>query len=160
MQSILSRDFVGGVVAVLIGVFYLSFAYDLRSSALDDLVGPGGMPKAYGWVLVGLGIALCLVTLVTRWRSEMAGEWNDQGRRIAWAAGLLGIGILYLLIVKSLGYLLSMMLLIAATMIYHGERPSAKVLAVSAFGGVVLWALFVFVLGVSMPPGLLTYLGL
>jgi putative tricarboxylic transport membrane protein len=160
MHSILSRDFVGGIAAVLIGTFYLSLAYDLRSSALDDLVGPGGMPRAYGWVMVLLGVALSGAALVAQWRQQKTDHWKDQGRRIMWAAGLLGIGIAYLLIVNVLGYLLSMILLIAATMIYHGERFSTKVLATSAFGGVFLWALFVFVLGVHMPPGLLTYIGL
>lgn len=159
MQAVLSRDFVGGMAAIVIGAFYLVFAYDLRASALDDLVGPGGMPRAYGWVLVGLGFALCITTMISRWRADISAEWDDQGRRIAWAAGLLGIGIAYLLIVKSLGYLLSMCLLMAATMIYHGERPSAKVIGTSIFGAAILWALFVFVLGVSMPPGLMAYIG-
>ncbi len=160
MQAILTRDFVGGVAALVIGGVYLVYAYDLRASALDDLVGPGGMPRAYGWVMVLLGAALCLVTLATRRTAETGAEWTGQGRRIAWAAGLLGIGILYLLVVKTLGYLLSMMLLIAATMVYHGERPSAKMIGTAIFGGIVLWALFVFVLGVSMPPGLLRHIGL
>ena len=160
MQAVLSRDFVGGLAAIAIGTFYLIFAYDLRTSALDDIVGPGGMPRAYGWVLVGLGAALGLTSMISRWRADMTEEWSDQGRRVAWAAGLLGIGIVYLLIVKSLGYLLSMCLLIAATMIYHGEKPSAKVIGVSIFGAALLWALFVFVLGVSMPPGLMRYVGL
>ena len=160
MQSILSRDFVGGIAAIIIGTVYLSFAYDLRASALDDIVGPGGMPRAYGWVMVVLGVCLCGVALVSRWGTDFRTEWVDQGRRIAWAAGLLGIGIVYLLVVTTVGYLVSMVVLIAATMMYHGERFSVRVLVTSVFGGTMLWALFVFVLDVSMPPGLLTYIGL
>jgi len=159
MQSILSRDLIGGAAAIVIGAVYLSFAYDLRASALDDIVGPGGMPRAYGWVMVVLGVALCVVALVTRWGTDARLEWRGQGRRILWAAGLLGIGIAYLLVVNSVGYLLSMIALIAATIVYHGERFSAKVLATSVFGGTLLWALFVFVLDVSMPPGILAFFG-
>jgi putative tricarboxylic transport membrane protein len=118
------------------------------------------MPKAYDWVMVILGVALCLITLIARWRAEPRDEWSGQGRRIAWAAGLLGIGIGYLLIVQSLGYPLAMIALIAATILYHGEALSIKLIAVAVGGAIFLWALFVFVLGVSMPPGLLTYLGL
>lgn len=160
MQSLLSRDLVGGVAAIVVGSLYLTLAYDLRSTALDDIVGPGGMPRAYGWVMVLLGVALCVVTLVNNWRKSVEDQWKDQGRRILWAGGLLGIGIVYLLIVNSVGYLVSMVMLIAATMVYHGERFSLKVVATSVFGGVLLWALFVFVLGVHMPPGLLAYFGL
>ncbi|MFT6944870.1 MAG: putative tricarboxylic transport membrane protein [Yoonia sp.] len=160
MQSILSRDFVGGIAAIVIGAVYLSFAYDLRATALDDIVGPGGVPRAYGWVMVLLGACLCVATMVARLRVDIQAEWKDQGRRIVWAAGLLGIGIAYLLIVDTVGYLVSMVMLIAATMLYHGEKISRKVMATSLFGGAMLWALFVFVLDVSMPPGLLTYLGL
>lgn len=159
MQSILSRDFVGGAAAVVIGAVYLSFAYDLRASALDDIVGPGGMPSAYGWVMVALGVSLCIVALVTRWGTYTRADWKDEGRRIVWAAGLLAIGIAYLLVVNAAGYLLSMIVLIAVTIMYHGERPSVKVFTTSVFGGTLLWALFVFVLDVSMPPGIFAFLG-
>ena len=160
MQAFQSRDFVGGAASLLIGSVYLYFAYQMRSSALDDIVGPAGMPKAYGWVLVGLGTLLCTVTLANRWREDFSEEWVGRGRQIAAAAGLLGLGIAYLVIVDRVGYLLSMGLLIAATILYHGERPSAKLAMTAVLGAAMLWTLFVLVLGVSMPPGLLRVFGL
>ena len=44
----LTRDFVGGVASIAIGAVYLYFAYQLRTSALDDSMGPGGLPRIYG----------------------------------------------------------------------------------------------------------------
>ena len=156
MKAIISRDFIGGIAAIVIGSIYLVLAYNLGTSALDDLVGPAGMPRVYGWLMLGLGMALCATAAFSHWREDMQKEWVGEGRRIAWAAGLLGLGVIYLLIVTSVGYLVSMFLLIAATVFFHGERASVRMFAISALGAVCLWALFVHVLDVPMPPGLLS----
>ena len=91
----LTRDFVGGVASIAIGAVYLFFAYQLRTSALDDSMGPGGLPRVYGWLLVGLGAVLTIQALFAHRLAtageapEEKGEWEGQGRKIAFAAGLL-----------------------------------------------------------------------
>ncbi|HEX5934916.1 MAG TPA: tripartite tricarboxylate transporter TctB family protein, partial [Pseudorhizobium sp.] len=95
----LTRDFVGGVASIAIGAVYLYFAYQLRTSALDDSMGPGGLPRIYGWLLVGLGVVLTIQSVFARRMSVAGGvtaekgEWEGQGRKILFAAGLLAIGI-------------------------------------------------------------------
>ena len=73
----LTRDFVGGVASIAIGAVYLFFAYQLRTSALDDSMGPGGLPRVYGWMLVGLGVILTAQAIVSRRMAVADGEKLD-----------------------------------------------------------------------------------
>lgn len=165
----ISRDFVGGLAAVVIGSVYLYFAYQLRMSALDDSLGPAGMPRIYGWLLVGLGLVLTAHAIVSFAVKPAAaaggpeperGEWVGQGRRIAWAAGLLAIAAAYLLVVEAFGYLVSIALLILGAASFLGASFGARLVAIACLGAAALWALFVLILGVSMPSGLLGNIGL
>ncbi|WP_159588271.1 tripartite tricarboxylate transporter TctB family protein [Chelativorans xinjiangense] len=164
----ISRDLVGGLAAVVIGAVYLYFAYQLRVSALDDSLGPSGMPRIYGWLLLSLGLILTAQAILSRLigaplaagREALRGEWEGQGRRIGWAAGLFAIGAAYLSAVEKLGYLVSVALLIPAAATFLGARFGPRLLAIAALGAVALWAIFALVLGVSMPSGLLGRLGL
>jgi hypothetical protein len=158
----ISRDLVGGAAAVLIGAVDRFYAYQIRTSALDDTLGPGGMPRSYGWLLVGLGLVLCLQAAVSRTaRAARAikDEWSGEGRRVLWAAGLLAIGIAYLLVVEALGYLVSIALLLIGVALYQGAAAGWRLPLIGIGGALFLWALFVLVLGVSMPRGLLAPLG-
>ena len=47
-----------------IGSGYLWMAYQIRQSALDDAVGPAGLPKVLAVLMIGLGAMLCLKALL------------------------------------------------------------------------------------------------
>ena len=157
-----SRDFVGGLAAVMIAAIYLVFAYELRTSALDDSVGPGGMPRAYGWMMLVLGLMISAGAILKQMRSgstlDLKIEWKGQGRRILWAAGLLAIGVCYILGVGVLGYPVAIALLLIAVALYQGAKPGLHIAAIGIGGAAFLWAAFVIVLGVSMPKGLFVIL--
>ncbi len=173
------RDLIGGVAASLIGVTYLLLASQIRSSALDDALGPGGMPKAYGWAMLVLGIVLVCIALLRLWHpvsmtrsnkestltssADIEQQFSDAdapniSRQIIRAGGLLLFGIAYVLLLEQLGYLLSIALLIVAVALYMGERASARVLLIGAFGAIAMWVMFVHVLGVAMPAGVFNFL--
>ena len=120
----LTRDFAGGVAALAIGGVYLAYAHQIRTSALDDSLGPGGMPKAYGWIMIALGAILCAQAALARIKTAASPEeWKGQGRRVLWAAGLLAFGVAYLLVVEALGYLVSIALLLVGVALYQGASP-------------------------------------
>lgn len=161
----LTRDTVGGMASVLIGAAYLLVAYRLRVSALDDSLGPSGMPRILGWLMIGLGVVLVAQAVLAR-RTALAearpakkGEWEGQGRRIAYAGGLLAIGAAYLFVVETLGYLVSIALLIIATATYLGAGFRGRVVAIGVLGAIFLYAVFAAVLGVRMPAGILSAVG-
>ena len=162
----LTRDMVGGIAAVLIGAVYLYFAHQLRVSALDDTLGPSGMPRILGWLMIALGAVLMVQAFAAGRAVAVAaqpaekGEWEGQGRKIAYAAGLLVIGAAYLFVVETLGYLISIALLIIATATYLGAGFKGRVVAIGVLGAVFLYAMFVALLGVRMPAGILSAFGI
>ena len=71
------------------------------------------------------------------------------------ALGVLAFGALYIPASVVVGYPLALFLLLVAVPLYEGLRFSWRVLAVAAGGAAVFYVLFVIVLGVRQPEGLL-----
>ena len=69
------------------------------------------------------------------------------------AAGMLLLGVLYLLLVSLIGYPLAAGLLIAAVLLYYKEPFSLKVVITAGIGGIFFWVFFVFALEIPMPMG-------
>jgi putative tricarboxylic transport membrane protein len=151
-MSATSRDVWFGTVMLAVGLAYYWLTIRVPQSALDDAVGPVGLPRLYVVILV----ALSVVAIV---RAALAGERRDaQPRddvpRRSWRfAGMLLLGVLYVAIVPWLGYLPSIALLIAGTAWYQGGAINRRVLVVSASGALLLWLLFVAFLRIPQPPG-------
>src|SRR5688572_7361708 len=164
------RNLIGGIATIIIGVAYLVMAQGLRASALSDSVGPAGFPKALAYALIILGIVLCaqsLVAIRAKRSAAVAGgpsapadgaaDGEDFGgvRGVLKAAGMLALGVLYLIIVRYLGYVPSIALLIIAASLYLGTPFSWRVVAIGIAGAIVYWIVFVWILGIPQPPGLL-----
>ena len=163
------RNLIGGLATVAIGVAYLVMALGIRTSALADSVGPAGFPKVLAYALIGLGLVLCAQSLyaMRARRAVLPGraaagsdpgseaESHDNPRGVLRAAGMLGLGIAYLLIIRYLGYVVSVALLMVASALYLGIPLSWRVFAIGAAGALVYWLLFVWILGIPQPPGLL-----
>ena len=81
-------------------------------------------------------------------------EWKGEARKIFRAFGLLIIGVIYLFMLAFLGYVLSIALLFAAVAFYLGAAFNWRMMLIAAAGAVVLWTIFVILLGVPMPAGL------
>lgn len=136
-----------------IGAVYLLLAFDIRATSLADSTGPAGLPKAYGFLTIGLGLILSLQALIKRAGDEDLPEPGEDRRRILRAAGLLAFGIGYLLIVPHAGYILSITLLIIAVAAYQGSPLSLRLVGIGFAGALVLWATFVWLLGIPLPAG-------
>lgn len=163
------RNLIGGILTVLIGVGYLAMALNIRTSALDDAVGPAGFPKALAYAVIGLGLILCLqsITAITMRRSarplaagpeaepEAPEEQGSTLRGVLKAGGMLALGIAYLLIVRWLGYVPSVALLMIASAVYLGTPFSLRVVWIGVAGALVYWAVFVWLLGIPLPAGIL-----
>jgi putative tricarboxylic transport membrane protein len=161
-MRIFTKDFTGGLAAICFASFYLYRAFQQRVSALADTIGPAGMPKVLGFLMLALGIILCLQALYrtfntasqTNTAETNASEWQGEGKKILSAFGLLGLAIVYLLIVSFLGYALSIAILLAAVALYLGATLSWKLGVIALGGAGLLWAIFVILLGVPMPSGI------
>ncbi|KZD07551.1 hypothetical protein AUP45_03950 [Thalassospira xiamenensis] len=162
----ITRNVVGGAIATLVGLIYIYFAMQIRVSALSDSFGPRGLPIVYGILISGLGVLLVLQSIFELARksqeerkSFLEEEWKGTGFRMARAAGLLAIAVLFLLVVNYLGYAVSIALVIAAVSIYMGAAPSIRLFLIAVGGATLMWLIFVWLLGVRMPTGIFASLG-
>jgi hypothetical protein len=150
-----NRDLVFGAACLALAVGYYLMAAAIPESALSDTVGAQGLPKTYAVVLG----ALSLILIARSWAWERSHRNAPPSPRplppsIVRAAGMLVIGVVYLVVVPWLGYVLSLAGLIAATTYYQGGGLSPRVALVSLSGAVFFWVLFVAVLGIPHPAGI------
>jgi putative tricarboxylic transport membrane protein len=181
----MTRDLVFGGAAFALAVGYYLLAVTIPTSLLADAIGPQGLPKAYAVLLAGLSLVLVIrsVPHAVRLKPDTTSKPPDTAsepivrsvrlqpdiesadsrepaieRHTRWrVAGLLAIGIAYVIVVPWLGYMLSLAALIMATTYYQGGalvvmKRQVAVIAVS--GAVVFWLLFVMLLGIPQPAGL------
>ena len=117
------RNLIGGIATILIGLGYLAMSFQIRASALDDSVGPAGFPKALAVAAdrpgadplraVALGIAGSEIGGIrgpAASGTDLHGELRGGAQGILRAAGMLALGIGYLLILRPLGYVPSIAL--------------------------------------------------
>lgn len=155
----MAKDVACGVITLAIAVLYLFAAAALPTSALGDDVGASGFPMLIGWTLAGVSLLLIGQGLWA-WlqrraaAAETSGVWAHPGRAVRRAAGVVAIAAAFLLALETLGYVLSLALMIAAISIYQGMPPSWRVAQVAAGGAVGFWLLFVWALGIPLPAGI------
>lgn len=151
----MNRDFVAGLIGLLLAVAYYALASNIQTSQLADEVGPGGLPKIYGILLAGFS---GLLMLRARFRPAPADVKQRSGADEIIAAkrglGILVIGIGYILAVPYLGYPLAIAIVIAIAALYNGGALSLRTAVVAALGALGLWFVFVFLLHIGQPTGI------
>lgn len=151
-MSATSRDLTFGAVMLASGLAYYWLTTGVPQSALDDTVGPVGLPRLYAVMLVSLSLVTILRAVSAAARRES--RPRDDAPRLSWRfTGMLLLGVLYVAIVPWLGYLPSIAVLIAGTAWYQGGILNRRVIIVSASGALLLWLLFVAFLRIPQPPG-------
>ena len=153
MTRQLNAELMFGVVALAAAAAYYAAARAIPASLLDDVVGSGGLPKAYGLALAVLAVAHIARALrpSPRGAARSAGEPTVRhGKTI----GTLALGLGYGAVLPWLGYAGSIALLIAATAAYQGAGFNRRVALVAIGGAAFLWALFVWLLGIPQPAGI------
>ena len=140
------RDLLLGLLTLALSIGYYVMTLGIPHSQLSDSIGPQGLPRAYAFALAALSVVL----IVRSWRSIARLQADPAILRVA---GMLGIGVVYVLVVEQLGYFLSIAGLIVATTYYQGGALGRHVVLVAVLGAVICWLLFVRLMGVPQPPG-------
>jgi hypothetical protein len=150
------KDLLAAAILLLIAGAYYWAAGQIPASALDDGVGPRGFPLVLTVALAVVAIAIGARALVGAAGGELAqDDAKEAPARWPRALGVLLFGALYIPLAGYLGYALALFLLLVAVPLYEGMRFSWRVPVVAAGGAAVFYLLFVIVLGVRQPEGLL-----
>jgi putative tricarboxylic transport membrane protein len=151
----LRRDAVTGALALAVSVVYVVQARGIENSLLSDEVGAGGVPAAVG-VLLGVVGAVLLFKSLLRGRpstgiatEDPPTDWHVHRM----AAGLLLVLATYVWLLPRLGYVISIVAMVAAVAWLAGSRRWRTIAAMAVVTGPVLWLVFDRVLQVRMPAG-------
>jgi hypothetical protein len=152
---------IAGVFLLILSGLYWIGSDAIPKSAMSGSVGADGLPKLLAVVLAGLSLILIYQSLVVRpsvaapeeFPEDEDAEFTRRGHFLA--AGLLAIAILYVVILPYAGYAISVGLLLLAVAMFYGRRPTLGVIAFAAIAAGIFYLLFVAVLGVRMPAGVL-----
>ncbi|HYN64289.1 MAG TPA: tripartite tricarboxylate transporter TctB family protein [Candidatus Limnocylindrales bacterium] len=161
------RDLAFGSATLVLSVAYYWTAVAIPEGQLADAVGPRGLPTTYALLLAALSLIVMVRSLARRRdprpqepagpspaAPSSAAPSHAAQRRVLWrVAGMLGMGIVYILVVPWLGYLFSIAALILATTYYQGGALNPRVAGVALCGGIFFWLLFVVMMGIPQPPG-------
>ncbi|MCY4462496.1 MAG: tripartite tricarboxylate transporter TctB family protein [Albidovulum sp.] len=161
MLRLLDKDFWVGLSMLLAASIYWIEADKIRISPLDGPVNAAGLPKSLAYALGGLALILVFrsaASAALQYRSGVqalapdvpAGERMKPHLR---AAGMLAIGIGYLLTVSWLGYIATIIALLLAVSVYNGARLNLRAIAFAVCGGVFFHIFFVEFLGIPLPAG-------
>ena len=146
------KDLVLSAILLCIAAFYYWVSTDIPVSTLEDEVGPRGLPTV-------LAALLAMVAIIIGVRAVLipAGAAEAKEAEAPWprALGVLLIGALYIPVANYIGYWGALLLLIGAVSVYEGMKPSWRTAAVAFGGATFFWLLFVVVLGVRQPQGVL-----
>lgn len=161
------KNFICGILTMIAAGIYITAANQLPVSRLCDGVGASGFSLLIGWTLLGLSVLLIAQTLIsTRVAAQPATDlqpdeaglddvWAHPKRTLTRAVDLIAIAAGFVIALSLLGNHISIALLIAATAAYISKSASRQILVVALGGAVFLYVLFVRVLGIAMPAGLL-----
>ena len=169
----MGRDLAFGGATLALSAAYYWMAAAIPESQLADAIGPQGLPKTYAILLAALSLVLIVRALGTRDSGSGIRDSNDEPRipspelrapcpesrapspesRLRRVAGMLAIGIIYILVAPWLGYLLSIAAVILATTYYQGGQVNRQVAVVALSGGIFFYLLFVVMMGIQQPAG-------
>ena len=164
-------DRLWGLWWVGLGGIYLWSAFGIEPSPFGDPLGPRAFPILLGIAMLAGGAAL-LAAPSARVRSARGypsglqpspdhEDGQDEGPPFGWSTALMvwGTLVVYSLFLPHLGYVPATVLFLAAASLLAGERSVVRLVVFSVSTAVGVFLLFTRLLGISLPPGLLSFLG-
>lgn len=161
------RDVWIGLASLVLAGLYWGQTQRIPVSPLDGVVNAKAMPHALALALALFSLLLVARALLVEWMTVRAAHAagtvpapiEEEGKRFGWAqhakaAGVLVLGLAYLIALPWIGYLLSMAVLVTVVAIYIGARASLYTVAVGVGVAVTFYMLFVWLLDIPMPAGM------
>ncbi len=153
----MNKDLLSGIVLVCVATAYYLASTTIAASSLEDDFGPHGLPNILAFALGFIGLLLAARGLWAARKLQVAvvAEEEKEKNRPLRAFGLLAIGFGYVLLVGYLGYAITIALLLVAVAWYEGAKLNWRLGAVAVGGAVFFYMMFVQLLDVAQPTGLL-----
>lgn len=156
-MAILKNNILVGVALLILAVIYWLGADAIPKSILGGGIGADALPKLLGIALGILSLVLVLQSLLAS-RVSGAGEDAAEAKSFDYrthlrAFGMLCIGIGYVLLVETVGYIPAIAYLLGAVALFVGGASWRRILVFAVIGAIFFWTLFVLVLDIRQPKG-------
>lgn len=149
-------ELIGGVVVVASGVYLIVAARGIHIVG-TNLTGPRFFPYVVGAILVIAGVGVAISAAQGKKGESEGGEDVDASKSTDWKTlgFIAGLLLLYLLLVRPIGYLLMTMALFGGIAWILGARRWRPLVATSIMVPLVAYLFFTRVLGIYIPNGIL-----
>lgn len=156
-MAIAKKDVLLGVTLIVLAVIYWLGADALPRSILGGGIGADALPKMLG---IALGILSFILLLQSVFARPVAADGEDAPQEHAFdhrthlrACGMLCIGIGYVLLVETIGYIPAIAYLLGAVALFVGGASWRRIIVFAVLGAIFFWTLFVVVLDIRQPKG-------
>jgi len=143
-----------GILLCAVGIYYLIEGINLPPAAIGDPLGPLVFPSILGSALIACGVYLAVRP------GPRTGQAAFSRGTFPQVLILFVLLLLYSAAIPWLGYLLATVVFVFITAFLMGERSWAKGAVISVVFSVGIFFLFIRVLTIPLPLGLLETLGL
>ncbi len=148
-------DFLTGAISVIFGIIYGLMAYGLKRSPMGDPLAPSIFPLIVAGGLILFGVILLLrsnieATKIAFQKIKETTTANDILSRKMIVMTVVA-SIVYALVFHILGYVISTFLFVGFIMSVLEPKKIAKNLIISAIFSIVVYYVFFYLLGISLP---------
>jgi len=155
-----TKNLVSGIISLIFGAVYLFMTLMLPAPAIGDHTGPKMFPILIGVMALVCGVSLVLSHVLSKGPKSDALSIKIGPNRVLYGKIVLTVllGILYGLILDSVGYVIStflFMLLLIATI--NNMKRMVENLIVSLGFSLLTYTVFSILLKLSLPRGLLSF---
>ena len=143
------------VLLILISLLIISNSLTMNAAVSGTAMGPGVWPIILSAIMILLSVVQILQTIFIKKESEHTEpiKFKSPGmKRIYIATGLIAV---FCVLLRLLGFYLSMAFLLSAIMYLLGERNKIKIAVITAGILVFIFVVFVLLLDLKMPAGML-----
>ena len=150
-------------VTILIGLFFAYQVTQIETLSEND-IGPAFFPSILAFTMIGLGLlvgisALMYNATVKRVTGEVEeGDEEKFGFRdsdIVRIVAVVAMGFVYITLFYGFGYFISTLVSLALMLLVFGNRNFGLIAALSIIGAVVYNYVFIGLMGLHDPPGML-----
>ena len=132
-------DFCVGIAFVIIGAVYYLLSFSQTRGVSDWSLSPGFFPRLAAGFIIGLGILLSVLSLVSSDRDSASTSEKFQKRVMLYVILTIVIMLLYVYLMQWLGFILATILTSAGMMIFLGSRRWFWIIAIS-----IVFPLFIY----------------
>ncbi len=165
-----------GVAAgtIAVGLFFLWQASEISVGMADDVVGPSAVPYFLAFAIIGLGVVIGAFAFIGSRGAEetsadravtesVAGDaakaetdaFGFRDTDVWRVVGVIAIGFVYIALFYAFGYVIATGLALVLMLVVFGNRNPIVVIGTAIAGALVYQYVFMGLMGLHDPPGLL-----